>query len=227
MTEPSYSIGYRLELDDGRVIEYSLEISENTLLSQVDISQPPPEWARLENGQCDKCQYGGGEYCPIAVRLAEPLKLFNGLSSHMRCLTTVTTRERNYVKRCDVQDALRSLFGLLMATSGCPAMRPFRYMARHHLPFASIEETVARITATYLIHQMFHQQGSNIITFDVWDIEALYQTMQSLNEGMIRRLKQAVDGDSALNAIVILNAYSTLIPIVVEDELRKMRHLFQ
>jgi hypothetical protein len=160
------------------------------------------------------------------VRLIEPIKQFGSLSSHIPCTTTVITPERSYVKSSDVQDALRSLFGLLMATSGCPSMKPFKYMARYHLPFASVEETISRIISTYLMRQFFAHGKQSEMPVDLKEIETLYHTMQSLNEGMVKRLRGIPAGDGLLNAVVILNTYSSLIPIIINDELVKLESLF-
>jgi hypothetical protein len=154
------------------------------------------------------------------------VRQFGGLLSHTPTVTTVVTPERTYVKKVDVQDALRSLFGLIMATSGCPLMQPFRYMARYHLPFASLEETVSRITSTYLMRQLFRHPGEKMLPVDLKEIENLYSTIQSLNEGMARRLKSVTNGDGSLNAIVILSTYSSLIPIIIDEELQKLKPLF-
>ena len=89
----------------------------------------------------------------------EPLKQFGTIHSHTEVTTTVVTPERTYVQQGHAQEALRSLFGLIMATSGCPLMLPFKYMARYHLPFSTIEETISRITSTYLLRQLLTNSG--------------------------------------------------------------------
>lgn len=85
----------------------------------------PSDWAKLSFHQCDRCQLKDTEYCPVAVRLEAPLKSFNSYISYKRVNVTVTSEERIISKETDLQDGLRSLFGLIMATSGCPTMAPF------------------------------------------------------------------------------------------------------
>ena len=53
---------------------------------------------------------------------------------------------------------LQSLFGLMMATSGCPILSRLRPLADYHLPFADIDETVHRVVGTYLMRQYFEGQ---------------------------------------------------------------------
>ncbi len=131
------------------------------------------------------------------------------------------------MKRSDVQDALRSLFGLIMATSGCPSMSPFRYMARYHLPFSTLEETISRITSTYLLRQLFKYPGKRELPVDLKEIDKLYDTMLSLNAGIAHRLKTVAKQDGTLNAVVILSTFSSLIPMVLSNELQKLKSLLE
>lgn len=221
-----YTIDYKLELENGSVLSHSIDVHKDFQISRLSESEKLPEWAKLENGKCEGCNLSGSEYCPIAARLASPVQRFSGLVSHTPVRATVTTPERTYVKNVDAQEALRGLFGLIMATSGCPSMKPFRYMARYHLPFSSLEETVSRITSSYLLRQYYLHPERGEIPVDFRDIEGMYQTMVSLNEGMSRRLKNSTMAEGAVNAIVILSAYSTLIPMMMQKELERLRRLF-
>jgi hypothetical protein len=215
-----YTIEYHLKLEDGSVTSYAIEIDKETMISSVPAMDEIPDWVRTGKGN---------EYCPIALRLVEPIRRFNGLLSHARAVTTVVTPERNYVKECDVQEALSSLFGLIMATSGSPQMQPFKHMARYHLPFSTLEETIYRITSTYLMRQLLNRLNQEPIVIDLKDIESLYTTMRTLNESMAARLKEAVKwgGDGTVNAVVILNTYSSLIPVIIREELEKLRPFFK
>jgi len=226
MTEhPYYTVEYELRLEDGRVISYALEIDSQTIISKLHPMEAPPEWTRLETGQCNPCEATGAEYCPIALRLVEPMERFRGLVSHTRCNTIVRTPERSYMKEGDVQDALRSLFGLIMATSGCPQMRPFKHMGRYHLPFSTLEETISRITSTYLMREMLRNPNAKQLDFDLKELESLYDTMGALNSNIITRLRKVAEKDGALNAMVIFSTLSSLIPITFREELQKLKAL--
>ncbi len=221
-----YNIDYQLELENGSVLSQRIEIHKDFQVSRLQESEALPEWTRLENGKCGSCSLSGSEYCPIAARLGTPVQRFSALVSHTPVTATVVTPERTYVKKVDAQEALRSLFGLIMATSGCPTMKPFRYMARYHLPFSSLEETISRITSTYLLRQMYTHPNSYEIPVNLKDIEALYNTLISLNEGMVKRLRNATMAEGSVNAVVILSAYSTLIPMMIDKELERLKRLF-
>lgn len=227
LTNKSYKVDYRLELENGSSMSYEVEISKDNYISKAELADKPPEWTKLENNKCSNCTLSGSEYCPVALRLANPVQRFAALVSHAPTTTTVTTPERTYLKKVDVQEALRSLFGLIMATSGCPSMKPFKFMARYHMPFASIEETISRITATYLLRQLFKNPGAMELPIDLSEIDRLYATMQTINDHMARRLRQAETADGTMNAIVILSAYSSVIPIVIKKELMSLKPLFE
>lgn len=43
---------------------------------------------------------------------------------------------------------------------------------------------------------------------------------------MTRRLRSSKQAESAMNAIIILSAYSSVIPAIVDKEVRLLRNLF-
>ena len=80
----------------------------------------------------------------MALNIADIVEAFQGTVSYDRCLVRCTTPERTYLKKTSITEALFSIFGIVMATSGCPVMDFFRPMARFHLPFATTDETAFR-----------------------------------------------------------------------------------
>ncbi|MBN8530814.1 MAG: hypothetical protein J0L97_02995 [Alphaproteobacteria bacterium] len=225
MSADTYEVEYRFLFEGGEEVCHRVTIDPATMIS-IPPEGEPPSWARLEYRPCDGCELKGCETCPVAVRIAPPLAALNGRVSHTPVTVTVHTKERDYVKATDLQEGLRSLLGLIMATSGCPALAPFRFMARQHLPFSTPEETVPRILSSYLLHQYFHHGNKGAIPFDPEAITRLYNGMQTVNEGLLRRLQHAFQGDASANAVVLFSSYSLLIPLMIEDELEKLRRLF-
>lgn len=231
MEQKPYTVEYRFDLENGSTITHGVEIDPLTLISSAPTVGIPPEWARLGHERCEGCTLENSDYCPIALRISAPVERFSSFVSHTRVTATVTTPERTYLKKVDAQEGMRSLFGLIMATSGCPSMKPFRFMARYHLPFSSIEETVSRILGTYMLGQYFRHpnpspEQAHHIPVDLQDVAALYNTMQRLNDSMARRLRNSSLAESAMNAIIIFSAYSSLIPLMIDKEIRRLRPLF-
>ena len=68
---------------------------------------------------------------------------------------TVESEERAVIATLSAQQALASLMGLIIASSGCPRTAVFRPMARFHLPFSSESETAYRVASMYLVAQHF------------------------------------------------------------------------
>lgn len=215
---------YLFEMKEGEPIAHRVEVSRDTLLSKVDA--PAPEWAKLEFHQCEGCPLKGVEHCPVAIRFTSLIDQFKSLISYTQVKVTVKTEDRSYSKDTDFQDGLRSLFGLIMATSGCPVMEPFKPMARFHLPFASMDETVYRVVSSYLLQRFFMFESQKELSFDIHEIQKLYDSIQRVNHGMFARLTSVAKKDGMLNAVTILDSMSTLVPFYVESKLGSIRNLF-
>lgn len=219
---PDLLITYHISLEDADPISYEVKIDRGTLLSFANLTNLP-EWTKIEDARCAKCTLKYETHCPVALRLVKPLEIFHSYVSYKRTKVEVVTEERVYVKEVDLQDALRSLFGLIMATSGCPSMRPFRFMARHHLPFSTLEETIIRTISSYMMKKMYDESFTITRKDAMAYIESLFSTMQEINQSMVKRLQGTAEGDSMVNAIVLLNTNSSLIPLIIEQELARMK----
>lgn len=218
---------YDFRFEDGAETSFVAELDPVTLISKAELEGEPPPWARLDSGGCEGCGTCRDTYCPVAVRLVKPMQMFGSYKSFTPVEVTVTTPERSYVKKTDMQDALRSLFGFLMATSGCPAMRNFRPMARFHLPFASMEETLYRTCSSYLLARYFSEGAKpGPLEIDLQAVTAMYETVAHINRAMVNRLRQAKLSDSGLNAIVFLDCFANLIPMSLEDGMKEISSLF-
>lgn len=224
--EENYSFEYQFCFEDGRTIFENVEVAKDTLLSGINELITPPEWTRLEFQKCKGCKLKGSTHCPVALRLVEPLRKFNRYSSYTPVKVSVETQDRTYSKDTDLQDGLRSMFGLIMATSGCPSMAPFKPMARFHLPFSTIDETVYRVTSMYLLKKFFIFKTEGIIPFLMDELDALYETIQSVNIGIFERLRVVSEKDSALNAVNILDTFAALVPIYISSKLNLLEKVF-
>ncbi len=91
----------------------------------------PQPWTKLEFHQCTNCPLRPAEraHCPVAVDVEEIALQFADVVSHESASVQVETADRTYSKRCDVQTGLRSLLGLVMATSACPILAQLEGLA--------------------------------------------------------------------------------------------------
>ena len=227
--EGNIRILYRFIRQSREPQEIDVWIDEQTLRSKPAINPPYPEWARIGSAACEGCEWAESEYCPIAVRLAHPLTVFRDAVSYEPVLVEVETDQRFYRKEVDMQQGLSSLFGLLMATSGCPSMAIFRPMARYHLPFASFEETFFRISGSYLLRELIN--GTREIDYDsvINGLNNVYRQVSRVNESVMHMLRKSDEemADSSANAIALLAAVSGMIPLTAESQLQGIERLFR
>lgn len=209
--------------------ELSVRIDSVSLRSEPGEDAPYPGWTRLDAAPCEGCAWAESDYCPVAVRLVRPLRMFRDAVSYEPVRVEVETQERHYRHDTDMQQGLSSLFGLLMATSGCPSMAVFRPMARYHLPFATFEETFFRISGTYLLRELL--DGAEDIDRDsvVRGLNGIYRQATAVNASVMERLRRADGGmgDSSPNAVALLAAVSGLVPLTAERQLEGIARLFR
>jgi hypothetical protein len=99
-------------------------------------------------------------------------------------------------------------------------------MARFHLPFSNPEETVYRATSMYLLAQYFLKKRGRSADLDLTGLREIYHTIGVVNDAVAKRLRAAIEADSAVNAIIVLDIYAKAIPVVIEESLEEIRYLF-
>jgi hypothetical protein len=115
---------------------------------------------------------------------------------------------------------------LIMASSGCPRTAVFRPMARFHLPFSSESETAYRVAAMYLLAQHYAAREGAPADFQLDDLERVYRGVHAVNRGMALRLRAASRQDAIVNAVVLLDVYSSLVPAAIHDILAEIKPAF-
>src|SRR5690606_34572488 len=151
-------------------------------------------------------------HCPAAVHMSAVIDGFQDLISYDTVRVNVESEERTVTATLSAQQALASLMGLVMASSGCPRTAVFRPMARFHPRFASEAETAYRVAAMYLVAQHFalRDGGGHDIAGD--HLARGYRGVHAVNRGTAQRLRAASRQDAIGNAIVLLDVYSSLVP---------------
>lgn len=214
---------YRFQFPDGR--------SES-----LDAAAPPattglPAWTALGFHQCGNCPLSAADtkHCPMAVRLVPLVTLFEKVRSYDDVAAQVESEERTVAKRTSVQKVLRSLMGLLSASSDCPRIGFLKPMAHYHLPFSSSEETVFRVVSTYLLAQHFLRQQGKPADAGLEGLKAHYRELQQVNQGMAARLGAIRDtqGDSSVNALVLLDLFAHSLPDSIDAQLEELKPAFQ
>jgi len=189
----------------------------------------PPDWAKLGYQQCPHCPLRPQEtsHCPLALQLYDIVGKFHDTSSIDEVELEVITQERRVIRTLAIQEAIASMLDLIWPICGCPKTAHMKVLARFHLPIASEEETVFRVTGMYLLAQYFlsHISVNARIEFD--GLTKIYEDFHELNTAVARRLRGATRSDSVKNAVTLIDMYSMLVPALLEDRLVEMRGFFK
>jgi Domain of unknown function (DUF6901) len=221
-------IAYHVILPNGAIHRIVLSLDPASLEICEPVPAALPDWTRLEFERCSSCPLAAtaGARCPAAVRLAPVIEGWLDVVSYDRVQVRVEMAERTITAELPAQQALASILGLVLATSGCPRTAVFRPMARFHLPFASESETAYRAAAMYLMSQYFAARDGRPADIELAGLGRLYEDLHAVNRGLARRLRAASRQDAVINAIVLLGGYASLLPAALDELLEEVRPAF-
>lgn len=221
----SLSIRYRFDLPDGstKTLEFTFGASDFRMHKRAAVDAP--FWTELGFSRCANCPLEElkNAHCPAALQMAPVVEPLKTLVSFDTVGVTVTTPERSVYAETSAQQAMSSVLGLIMATSGCPWTDHLRPMARFHLPFASETETLYRSISMFLLaREMSGADERSGFTA----LEDLYKNLHVVNRDMSRRLGAATRTDPARNALALLDSYTTLLPAALDGSFAELKPLF-
>jgi hypothetical protein len=220
-------ITYRIATPDSAERVFNLQLDHDSAELTSSPNPNPPAWTELAVHKCEGCPLGTGvKHCPAAVHLAGVIDGFTDLVSYDQVRVTVDSEERSVMATLSAQQALASLMGLILASSGCPRTAVFRPMARFHLPFSSEAETAYRVASMYLVAQQFKARNGEPAVFTLEHLESVYRGVHAVNRGMAQRLRTASRQDAIVNAIVLLDVYSSLVPSAIHEILDEVKPAF-
>ena len=223
-----FDYSFQFADDPGEPLRFRVELDPITLEHARHDLSALPAWTERGEDLCGHCPGTGGESrCPLAVSIAEVAEVFAGRLSYSQVMVTVTTLHRTYTVDTTLQQALGSLLGLYMATSGCPVMAPFKAMARFHMPVASREETVFRAVGAYLIGQYVRARQGGEADLSLEGLQAAYAKLHAVNKALAERLSgEDGPGDANLNAIVVLDLMTHELPKSIQHGLDEVLHMY-
>ncbi|MBL8670987.1 MAG: hypothetical protein JNK11_10090 [Alphaproteobacteria bacterium] len=208
---------------------FTVTIDADTVIRKPSAKEAaPPQWTALGFQQCPNCPLKAETHptCPVAQSLVSVVDFGNQFKSYNKVGIAVTTEERSIAAETTAQVAFGSLIGLLTATSGCPHTAFLKPMARFHLPFASLEETIYRVFAMYLLAQYFRAQAGEKADFDLGGLKRMYENIETVNLWMTRRLHAASQTDASLNAVIVLDTFAKTMLAVIDEKVDELKHLF-
>ncbi len=219
---------YQFEFPDGR--RETVSVGDEPAEERDDL----PAWTELSFHQCPNCPLSGlgRKRCPMAVSLVPLVELFGRVRSYEEVTVQVRTKERTVGKRTTVQVALRSLMGLLSASSACPRVDFLKPMAHFHLPFSSEHETLYRVASSYLLAQYLRARKGESADAGLEGLKAHYQELQEVNQAMAARIRhvassaQARMADGTINALTLLDVFAQTVPLSIDSTLEDLQPAF-
>jgi hypothetical protein len=169
----------------------------------------------------------------MAVDFVPLVDLFARLRSHEEVTVQVQSSERTVGKRTTVQVALRSLMGLLSASSACPRVDFVKPMAHFHLPFSSERETIYRVASSYLLAQYLRRRKGEKFDPGLDGLKVHYRELQQVNQAMASRIRQIAYGteikmaDGTINALTLLDVFAQTVPLSIDATLEDLQPAFE
>ena len=216
------AIEYNISLDETHEFKYRIELDR---AYDQAVLATAPKWTRLEYQQCSNCPLKKEQFshCPAAVDLHHVIEDFQGLPAIKKALVKVRTPERDYSKQVSLEEGLRSLLGVIMASSSCPVLGRLRPMAEQHLPFASSQEFTLRAISLYLARQYFNSREGRTADWELKGLVATFQQLQLVNQAFWQRIHDTCEGDSNLKAFLTFFSMSSGMSYSLEVQLQKIR----
>jgi hypothetical protein len=222
-------IDYRIRLESGRTESFKFILDGERFDLIPGKVKNPPDWTRLGHRQCKHCTLDekAHPHCPLALQLHGLVTRFEETSSIDEVVLDVVTEDRRVIQKVALQQAIASMLDLIWPICGCPKTTNMKPLARFHLPVASEEETVFRVTGMYLLGQYFRSHNSDSAAIEFDGLAKIYEDYHILNKALASRLQEVTRSDSVKNAITLLDMYSMLVPALLEDQLAEMRPFFE
>lgn len=216
----NFKYKYLFKLKNGNEKSFDVLIDEENLEVLNEKAAEKPEWAKLESFKCPHCPLDPEQnnYCPVALSLNHILDEFSEIPSYELAEVTVESKHRIYKKDSTAQGGLSSLMGLLMVGSGCPILGKLKPMIKHHLPFASIDETEYRVFSTYLLAQFIKMKKGGTPDWEMKGLQKIYHDVNILNKSVAGKILGLEKLDANANAVVILNNFADSVTMSLEDE---------
>lgn len=219
-------IRYVFEFPTGNKVEFLVD-SESDTSNQV-VEGPIPQWLKLENHKCDVCTLPekSRETCPAALAIKPVLEEFARYRSYETVKVSAISRGVTMSTTVQMQVAIQSLVGLLLALSSCPVMTQLRPMAYFHLPFGGQEHVSFRFLGMHLIAQYLRYDAGLKPDWKLEKLLDLFKDIHRVNARLADRIRATTDQDATVNSLIILDALADQAALNVETHLDELKPLF-
>ncbi|MDX1474353.1 MAG: hypothetical protein R3309_09290 [Reinekea sp.] len=212
-------VSYRFEFEGREPVEFKV-----TDRPAATDAENLPSWTKLEHCQCSNCPLKAKDSprCPAAVEILPVVNEFQSEDAYQKVSVVVQDDRRTYSKSTTLEEALRSLLGLKMATSGCPVLSELKPMAVHHLPFANNDEFIMRSVSHYLLQQFLAKRNDETPDWELKGLVERNQRLQLVNQALWQRIHSVCKGDSNLKALLNFFSMASSVSFSLESQLRKL-----
>lgn len=220
---------YRFTFADGQEESFAMDFDPETMAYLPRGDSPAPDWARLDDNKCRNCTLKAADspHCPVARNLAPVIARFADRISFEETDVSVVTEAREYRKRISLQKGVAAIFGLIMATSGCPVLDKLRPMAFFHLPMAEMGETRYRAITMYLFAQYFRERKGLRADWKLKGLEEIYADVGIVNRDFAQRLRAIDMKDANYNALAGLDCFCLGDEKLIARSLDRLERIFQ
>jgi hypothetical protein len=227
--DQTITITYRFTLDDGSVRDFPVYLDRPTLHAIPQMRDSWPDWTRLTFMQCPNCPLNEEQSprCPIAAQVVDLVDAFKNLFSTEQAKVDIVGEVRTLSKRASLSEGVSSLLGIYMTTSGCPIMDKMRPNVRTHLPFATIDETIFRTLAMYMLAQHFVARRGGQGDWTLARFGEMIEDVRIVNRAFCGRLSHTTLKDVNINAVVRLDCFAELTTHVVEKQTARLGEIEQ
>lgn len=217
-------VKYDFEFDGGKELNYKIDIDRHGMRENIN-NNTPPEWAALTHCQCSNCPLSENDtsVCPAAYDIQDVIEDFQSIPANHKANIKVIASDRSYSKRTTVEEGLRSLMGLVLATSQCPILSQLKPMAMHHMPFSSSNEFILRSVSVYLLQQYFEYRGENAPDWDLKGLINRNKQLQLVNQALWQRVHLDNNNDSNLKTLLSFFSMSSSVSVSLEAQLQKLK----
>tara|TARA_R110001592_G_scaffold59200_1_gene179621 strand:+ start:73452 stop:74135 length:684 start_codon:yes stop_codon:yes gene_type:complete len=221
------NVKYSFKLDDGKILEYDINVDRAKQQNLATEKDSVPDWVSLSYCKCSNCplKENNSPLCPAAYDIQAVVKDFRSQLAHKKAQVDVVTPERSYSKRASIEEGLRSLMGLILATSQCPVLGKLKPMAMHHMPFSSNNEFILRTVSGYLLQQYFEYTEGNSPDWDLNGLVKYNQELQLVNQALWQRIHSSCDNDSNLKALLSFFTMSSSVSFSLKSQLQKLKQV--
>ncbi|MBN2407863.1 MAG: hypothetical protein JXJ19_09205 [Elusimicrobia bacterium] len=220
---------YTFKFPDGKQYTFTIYLTPDRMGLIRPEGAEMPGWARLNNFKCENCTFDEAEkeYCPVALNLVDIIHAFKDVISTEVVDVIVRSPEREIYNNVPIQKAISSLMGMCMAISGCPILSKFAPMAKFHLPFATVEETMYRTISNYLLAQYFVMEEGGTPDWKLQGLKTFYNEVETVNRSLCDRVRSASLHDANVNAVVFLDNFAKNITFLIDHVLNNIRPIFK